>query len=314
MNPKQPIELIQPTSRSWYGMKRVLFQPFDISKWFVLGFTAWLAHLLESGGSGGGGGTQSEVDPENRGAEIEPVIEWVQENIEWVIGVGALLLAVVLAVVITLIWLRSRGKFMFLDNVVHNRALVKAPWYEFRELGNSLFRWNLAFGVIVFSIVAIIGGSMAVFVYSQLSSWSVSATLGVVAMSLVMMGFILLMSYVTLLLEDFVVPTMYKYRLTATEAWKKFLALHRQALGWFILYALWKMLLGIAVMIAVMALGVATCCIGFFILMIPYLGAVIMLPASVFFRFLGPEFLRQFGEEYDILSSSDDPDLAVRGF
>jgi molecular chaperone DnaJ len=26
-------------------VKRVLFQPFDLGKWFVIGFAAWLAHL-----------------------------------------------------------------------------------------------------------------------------------------------------------------------------------------------------------------------------------------------------------------------------
>jgi len=35
--------------------------------------------------------------------------------------------------------LRSRGKFMFLDNVVHDRAEVSQPWQDFRRLGNSLF-------------------------------------------------------------------------------------------------------------------------------------------------------------------------------
>ncbi len=36
------IQFSLPTSLSFTGMKRVLFQPFDLGKWFVLGFTAQL--------------------------------------------------------------------------------------------------------------------------------------------------------------------------------------------------------------------------------------------------------------------------------
>ena len=45
------LEIIAPTSRAFDGMKWCLFQPFDIGKWFVLGFTAWLAALMDGGGS-----------------------------------------------------------------------------------------------------------------------------------------------------------------------------------------------------------------------------------------------------------------------
>jgi hypothetical protein len=73
----------------------------------------------------------------------------------------------------------------------------------------------------------------------------------------------------------------------------------------FVLYAIWKFLLVILMLIAVFAVGFGTCCIGFILMVIPYIGAVVMLPATVFFRFLGPEFLAQFGEEWDILDNAD---------
>jgi hypothetical protein len=303
------IDLIQPTTRAWAGMKRVLFQPFDIGKWFVLGFTAWLAHLLET--SGGGGQAQGSGGNQESGRSFEQTMEWARANIELVIGVAALLFAIALAVVITLLWVRSRGKLMFLDNVVHNRALVKTPWSQFRRLGNSLFKWNLVFGAIVMFVIALLAGGLGAFIYYQSADWSVPSILVVVAFSLMMFILILLMSYITLLLEDFVVPLMYQHSLTTNDAWRKFLVVHRQALGWFVLYALWKFLLGMAAVLAVMAIGFATCCVGFIPLMIPYLGAVLMLPVSVFFRFLGPEFLRQFGGEYDIFCGLNEQDSSV---
>jgi hypothetical protein len=30
-------------------VKRVLFQPFDLGKWFIIGFCAWLAFLGDGG-------------------------------------------------------------------------------------------------------------------------------------------------------------------------------------------------------------------------------------------------------------------------
>ena len=86
----EPIAYVQPTSRAFDGMKRILFQPFDIGKWFVIGFTAWLAGLLDhtssssgsSGGSGGGGGSGSSLVAQNDAASLgfQDVIDWSRAN------------------------------------------------------------------------------------------------------------------------------------------------------------------------------------------------------------------------------------------
>ena len=58
MNPIQPIQppaaprtinVIEPISPALARVKRMLFQPFDLGKWFIIGFCAWLAGLGESG-------------------------------------------------------------------------------------------------------------------------------------------------------------------------------------------------------------------------------------------------------------------------
>ena len=48
------IEFFAPFSQSWTRMKKALFQPFDLGKWFVVGFTAFLAGLLDYKGGGNG--------------------------------------------------------------------------------------------------------------------------------------------------------------------------------------------------------------------------------------------------------------------
>ncbi len=51
MNHSAAISVTAPVGQAFDRMKRMLFQPFDIGKWFVIGFCAWLATLGDSGGS-----------------------------------------------------------------------------------------------------------------------------------------------------------------------------------------------------------------------------------------------------------------------
>lgn len=305
------IEFIRPTSLSYARMKAILFSPFDAGKWFVLGFTAWLAGLLDGGGSSGGGGGDDFGD-EDLGEEsfqefYEESKEWVMENWEWIVGIGSVVFLVILAICIALLWVSSRGKFLFLDNVVHNRALVVEPWKRFRYVANSLFWWRLGFGIVSAIVLLGILGVAAVYVIGRIEAeaWSTEATLITILLGGLFVAGLVLVGYISTLLEDFVIPIMYQRSLAATAAWRVFLDLHGQRWGTFFLYFLWVMLLGLATGLLVLAFGMATCCIGFLVLAIPYLGTVLLLPVLVVFRALGPEFLRQFGREWDILSPGD---------
>ncbi|MGC1479747.1 MAG: hypothetical protein WA771_04535 [Chthoniobacterales bacterium] len=293
----ETVEYARPTARSFSGMQRILFQPFSLSKWLILGFTAWLAGLLDGGGSGSIGGSGS--DGSGKGGLTEKAShfgDWVTENLGIVIGIGSVVLIVALAAVVALLWVSSRGKFMFLDNVVQNRAEVKTPWKRFRPLGNSLFRWKLVFGLIAFAAVfLIVGVAVPIGFLLPESAWMVF-----LLAALAILPVVLVFAYVSILLEDFVIPLMYRSSLTTNQAWRQFFPLHRRSITTFILYALWKVLLWIPVSIFLILLGVATCCVGFVLLAIPYVGAVFLLPISVFFRLLGPEFLKQFGPDLDV--------------
>jgi hypothetical protein len=50
MAPQQTgISVIDPISPAIDRVKLILFQPFDLAKWFVIGFCAWLAYLGQRG-------------------------------------------------------------------------------------------------------------------------------------------------------------------------------------------------------------------------------------------------------------------------
>ena len=239
---------------------------------------------------------------------IQPARAFFDENASWLIPLVAVLVISVLVFSMILLWLSSRGKFMFLDNVVHNRSLVKAPWNQFRNAGNSLFWWRLAFGFVVLITLVGISGGAAYYLITTFNAENISSTWTAVLVvsCLVLFLAIFLMAYVAVLLEDCVIPMMYRDALGVMDAWRRVLDLHNNNLGSFILYFLWKALLGIATAIIVIMAVVITCCIAACFLAIPYIGVVLLLPVTVFFRAIGPEFIRQFGDEYDLWHGSED--------
>jgi hypothetical protein len=64
--------------------------------------------------------------------------------------------------------------------------------------------------------------------------------------------------------------------------------------------------LSIAVGIGVLFLAVFTCCIGLFLIMIPFVGAVILLPVSYTFRAFSIEYFAQFGDNFNLLLNNDE--------
>lgn len=303
----ESIELITPTQRAFGRMRSILFEPFDIGKWFLLGFSAWLAALADGGS--GGGNSYNTGDAETWDGDVSGWGTWFEENMllgaAIIIGVLLVIFAV-LAIVVALLWVSSRGKFMFLDNLVHDRTLIKQPWKEFKREADSLFLWRLGLAIIGIGVVVTfavaIGGAM-------LSGQQLLYVIIIAAV--LMLIVILVLAYLVIQLEHFIVPIMYKERITTRQAIDRFLPLHQENLIDFLLYFLWLLLLWTGVVVAIFVLGFATCCVGFLLMIIPYLGTVFLLPVQVFFRYLGPEFLRQYGGEWDTLMPQEKlpPDL-----
>jgi hypothetical protein len=280
-------------------MKRALFRPFDLHKWFVVGFNAFLAGLAESrngsvGEKGRGDMTFREfLDWPNK------AWAWLTSHPGWAIAIGILAL-VVIAIGITLLWLSSRGKFMFLDNVVHNSAEIAKPWREYRKEGDSLFLWRLVFGLVA---VAVFIAFAVFFFVGARELYEVGWGRGLPVLLLVGLGLtflllLILIGYISLFLNDFVVPIMAKERIPAVAAWRRFLPLLGRHPFQFILYGIIIFLLYILFVIVVIVAGLVTCCIGWLLLVIPYIGTVVTLPVWYTFRAFSLEFLAQFGPEY----------------
>jgi hypothetical protein len=270
-----PIAYLEPFERAWERMKLALFRPFDLHKWFVVGFNAFLAALAES--RNGSAGWRGRRDMSFREFLDLPAKAWawLTSHPGWFIGIGFLTVAAIVLGIV-LLWLSSRGKFMFLDSVVHNRAEIAKPWREFRKEGDSLFLWRLVFGIVAFIIFAafivffFVGARQIYYAGLERSA----PVLFLVGMGLTFLVLLIIIGYISLFLNDFVVPVMAK------------------------LYLVFVVLVIFA--------GLITCCIGWLVLVIPYIGTVVTLPIWYTFRAFSLEFLAQFGPEYRLFPAPEE--------
>lgn len=302
------ISVTAPIESAIERTKKILFQPFNAKKWFVLGFCVFLANL--AGGDGGGfrGGNAFRQDARPDVHVFQKIGDWFSSHLTLVIVIGLLFLLLIIALVALFQWLSSRGQFMFLDGVVHDRARVAEPWRRFRELGNDLFFFRFLLGLAWMGSFAIIG----------LVAWLIARPdiaarhFGGPALTAIILGcgFLLIsalaLAVVVLLLMDFIVPIMYRLNLKTVEAFSVFRQdILRGQVGTFVLFYLMKLALGIAAAVIILAGTCLTCCIAG----LPYLSSVFFLPVFVFFRCYSLFFLEQFGDAWRLIGRVDDPDF-----
>jgi len=299
-----------PLRRAWDRARGLLLRPFRLEIWMVLGFAAFLSEFLSSNVSGRSFWRGGRAGP-GHGADWFPDFSWTPLVLGIVAAVGMALIAVFVA----LLWVNSRGKFIFLDDVARERAEIVAPWKRFARLGNSLFAWTLVFAIVCIVIVLLIALPFLATIWALFQGdefrW---AGLGALyGFFLIAFPFLIAFQYVGLFLSDFVVPIMYKHDLTATAAWGRFVTVFRAHPGSFLLYGVWVFVLWTVVLSACFFVGIATCCVGFILLGLPYVGTVVLLPVHVTARGLGPEFLAQFGPEFAAFPAAAAPPPGAAG-
>ena len=314
----QPAEIsvTVPVSQAYDRVKRMLFQPFDLGKWFVIGFCAWLAGLGESGGGFNGfnnninlGDNHSAQNAQSFRDAADKAMNFVMENLYWIIPVAAAVFLLLLALGMVLTWLNSRGKFMFLHCVALDKAEVSEPWQKYEREANSLFWFRFVLGLAGMVLVLPLVGFILVIVFRMIyrgepdiGGIMLAVGLGLM-MVLVAMVFALIHKFTT----DFVVPIMYLRGSKCLAAWREFFSLLGASAGDFVLYILFQIVLAMAIGMLVFFAVIATCCIAGCLMILPYLGTVVLLPVLVFKRSYSIYFLAQFGPAYDVFPPAPPP-------
>ena len=300
-----PVSVIDPVNPALEKVKTILFKPFDLNKWFVIGFCAWLAYLTRGGFnfnfSYGKHRPDFHFDQFCRQAK-----NFILENIYWLIPavVAIVMLIIILSLVIT--WLSSRGRFMFLHCIALNKAEVKIPWHKFRQHANSLFLFRVVLGIIAIFSAGLLCIPVFFFVAAMVNSGiglNIIPLAGVIISSL----FLVVLSIIFFLIQkfttDFVVPIMFLRTTSCTAAWREFLHVLSSGKKLFILYILFQIVIAVAIMVIIFAAVCVTCCCAGCLLSIPYLGAVLMLPLLVFKRAYSLLYFRQFGSGFDVFAA-----------
>jgi len=302
MTPQRPptISVIEPIGPAFEKVKTILFKPFDLRKWFVIGFCAWLAYLGK-GGSGGNGGGRGGGPSEAREAFGEAKV-FVLENLAWIIPVA--LIGVMLIIVLWLVftWLSSRGRFMFLHCVAENKAEVKVPWTKFQQHANSLFLFRIVLGLIGFAAMGLplllVGGIIAIMIAGNIPN--VAGVFGILMIVLLIIAIAIVFTIIGKFTTDFVVPIMSLRTTSCVAAWREFLTLLSANKASFLLYILFQIVIALAIGAIILTAVFVTCCCAACILAIPYIGTVLMLPVLVFKRAYSLLYLGQFGPEFDV--------------
>lgn len=289
------ISVIAPISDAIDRCKLILFKPFDMGKWFAIGFCAWLAMLA----SQGLGGNFSSFGNQY----VSGVGEFIRNNLTLVIIIVCLMLTLGVAIGFVCLWLSSRGRFMFLHCVALNKAEVKLPWRQYRHHGNSLFVFRLLFGLAAFISITVV---ICVMVFPILMMRHNPDKIAIIIIAAVGIGVILILSIAFALVgkftREFIVPIMYLRNCSCVAAWKEFLPLLWANISKFILYLLFQIVVGMAISTIVLAASCLTCCVAACLMMIPYIGTVVLLPISVFSRSYSLYYLRQYGQNFDVFS------------
>lgn len=294
---------------AWERMQVILFQPLNMGKWCVIGFSAFLAGLLQ-----GGNGFSSFNFPSNNNvfpkAPQSQKLEWTQVDANlshflssMQMGVlvlfGVLVFAFIVAFSMLIYWLGARGQFMFLDNIVRNRGAVSWPWQYYARLANSLFLFYLLIFALSIVVVLILGGIAAVtaiplFVHHRYPNGVEIGLFSTIALVYVLIC--LVFGVVVFLFREFGVPLMFRNGLKAGEAFMATLRLMQQHPGSMAIFVL----LRIAIFIGVAILSVIACCFTCCIAMLPYIGTVILLPVLIYVKCFSLDCLAQFGPQYDV--------------
>ena len=309
-NSHREISVTGPVSPALERVKTMLFKPFDLGKWFTIGFCAWLAFLGESGG--GGGGFNNAFNNNNSSNNSGPAgdslrhgyhqaRDYVLNNLDWIIPAAAAAVILLLALWLVILWLSSRGKFMFLHCVALDKAEVGEPWNKFGRKANSLFWFRLGLGLIGMVLMLPMLAFIAVLIVRMVLRGEPDAA-GIMAALGIGMVFFLLAIVFTLINKfttDFVVPILFLRGGKCLAAWREFWGLLAGNAGLFTLYILFQIVLGMAISIIVLAALLLTCCFCCLALL-PYIGTVLLLPVLVFKRSYPLYFLQQFGPSYDV--------------
>jgi hypothetical protein len=301
--------------------RRNLF-PVRVEKWLVLGFLAFLdqcGRTLNGGGGGSGGDGHHGGWPGGPRGLGEKVTETVNTATAWLsahaveVTLGVILgLVAIAGVLAAVLWINSRGTFMYLDNVASGRFEVSRPWTRHAAPAQSYFGWRFGLSLAMLFVLLFGAGLVAVAAVAFVRGRLEGAAGGAAALALLPVLLLLalalpLLALASVALRDFVAPLQLTTGLRCGEAARVLESLVTQHPGAFVIYLLLKMVFSVAVGLTIFLGGCLTCCIGF----LPIVMQALFQPLFYFERSWSLFLLRQMG--HDLPGRGQAPNVASQG-
>jgi len=314
-NRPREISVTEPLGAAYARTKQILFEPFDLAKWLIIGFCAWLAKLGQGGGGGGYGfnnhnftGTNPNPREQLRHA-FSVAHDYYLLNLAWIVPAIAFAIVFLIALGMLFLWLSSRGKFMMLHCVAENRAEIEIPWKKYGPVANRLFLFRLVLGLagLILILPIVVVEVILIIRLINTNQFDFGHILILVGFGCSLALIAVVLGVIQKLLEDFVVPILYLRGGSCRAAWREFFQLLRADVGLFILYILFQIALALGFGMLIITVILVTCCTAGCLMMVPYFGTVILLPILIFKRSYSLAFLAQFGPAYDVFPPAPPP-------
>lgn len=218
---------------------------------------------------------------------------WLGSHIGLVMAIAAAAMLFVVALSALVLWVNSRGIFMYLEAVAATPAELGLRWSEHAERAQSLFAWRFGLAMAIFmSVILIVGaGGGALFLHTRHGLSGVATAILVGGLVLLLFAVIVAVSIVSVLLRDFVAPLQFRFGLPCGQAARQAMALLRPQLGALALYLLLKIAFVVVLGVAALLAGCLTCCCAF----LPVVCQVVLQPLYFFERAWSLFLLRQLG-------------------
>ena len=285
--------------------RRQLF-PFRFERWLILGCVAFLDQCGRQSGMRGAFRMPAPGGWGNAGpseGDVSKAVEWLATHAPIVAAVAAAVLTVVIAFTALLLWLNSRGVFMYLDNVASGRADFERPWREHAARADSYFAWSFGLALATLVGLLVLGAAAALTVVVLVSGppgSGLTAGLGLGAIFVLFLVLIVSAGLASLALRDFVAPLQVRAGVGCPDAMRLLLGLLRAHPSVFVVYVLLKIVFSIVAGIVLIFAACLTCCC----VLLPVVMQTALQPIFYFERAWSLFLLRQLG--YDLVSAASD--------
>jgi len=266
----------------------VLFRPFNLKKWIILGFIAMMAGAMTSANfnisnpfpakSTKSSSFQCPTNIQKGGAlhpqTAQEIFFQIKEKVRRHVRLILIIVTLVLLLIVVMSWLMARFHFVFLESIVKNDASIRAPFRKHKRIGESFFNFLAIFSFISMVLTA----AAAFFCMNKLlaiGALSHPESLGlkkIIFACLPYAGLIifwlLIGGVISFVANNFVTIVMYREGCGFIEAWGKARALIKNNLCDMVKFFFLK---------AVLAIG---CAIGFGMIAI-VCGLFLMMPVII---------------------------------